>query len=137
MHRGGGWQLRVLSCDAWGECVGVCRYGVDYRASGFNHWGYQAGCEFAESPVKDVIASEETAVQRFKCQRELAASTECTVDLTSLGVCTTDSSFDGLSHVQVRRLLLLALLPSLSSRPPPLCLSLRYLFLSCHATLEQ
>lgn len=79
----------------------MCRYSIDYRAAGFNHWGYLAGCEFAESSVKEVKASTDSAVQRFTCQRELSATTECTVDLTSLGVCIADANFDGLPHVQV------------------------------------
>lgn len=79
-----------------------CRYTVDYRASGFNHWGYQAGCEFAQSPAKEVKASDDSAVQRFTCRRDVPTDAKCTVDLTSLGVCVADASLDGLNHVQVR-----------------------------------
>ena len=103
-------MLRRKRCGAQVDRACGCRYAVDYRVAGFNHWGYQAGCEFVESSAKEVTAGQDSAVQRFTCQRELSASTECTVDLTSLGVCIADSSFDGLSHVQVR--------PALASNSP-------------------
>lgn len=77
---------------------------MDYKYAGFNHWGYKAGCEFAEQPTKAVKATTDANVQRYTCQiDELHPdATECTVDLTSRGVCTADSSFDGLLHVQVQ-----------------------------------
>jgi hypothetical protein len=80
----------------------ACRYAVNYQLSGFNHWGYMGGCDFAERSAKEVRASERSSVQRFTCQREVAGLTECTVDLTSLGVCIADESIDGLTHVKVR-----------------------------------
>lgn len=83
----------------------VCRrYAVDYKFTGFNHWGYKAGCTFAERPSRAVLMSTDAELQRFTCQRPgdgAPQELQCTVDLTSRGICTADSSHDGLLHVQV------------------------------------
>lgn len=78
---------------------------MDYKYSGFAHWGYKAGCTFAERPSRAVRLSTDAELQRFTCQRPAEGMTQelqCTVDLTSRGICTADSSHDGLLHVQVR-----------------------------------
>jgi Leishmanolysin len=90
-------NIPVLCCIV----LYACRYVVNYRASGFNHWGYMGGCGFAERSAKEVSASQRSSVRRFTCQRELSVSTECTVDWTSRGVCIADASIDGLTHVKV------------------------------------
>eukprot|EP00892_Ulva_mutabilis_P007549 jgi/Ulvmu1/5166/UM021_0183.1 len=78
-------------------------YVVDYKYTGFIHWGYRAGCTFAERPSRSVRLSTDAQLQRFTCQRpmeRMAQELQCTVDLTSRGICTADSTHDGLLHVQ-------------------------------------
>jgi hypothetical protein len=76
---------------------------MDYRFSGFNHWGYKAGCAFvgARGEMND------TLVQRFGCDHEKGSAQGgqellCTVDLASKGTCQAGVSHDGFGRVTVR-----------------------------------
>jgi hypothetical protein len=111
-------------CDRMnvGECkyiphrvVSSCRYEVDTKFAGVNHWGFQAGCKFAESSTSAIMASSNPRLTRFTCRKDDAPKSEpeamqCTPYLTSRGFCTAGKNYDGLLHVQARIPLLFALI---------------------------
>lgn len=76
----------------------VCRYTIFYSTAGFNAWGYQGGCDFANEACNSQQPDSD-----FFCNANSAAADEmCTSDRVSTGVCQTDTrdTYDGCSKVK-------------------------------------
>lgn len=73
-------------------------YHVHYNTAGFNHWGWNAGCTFAEGAC---IASASPSGEFYCDVRDADIDEKCTFNRLATGICTEDthSTLDGCYRV--------------------------------------
>ena len=76
----------------------VCRYDVKYGSQGFNHLGYQGGCEFVGGTYAQALKAPLAA--RYLCSPEQEEQVECLFDHSGNGRCWAWDTWDGFARVE-------------------------------------
>jgi hypothetical protein len=70
---------------------------VKYGSAGINHYGYKAGCSFANGMHAEAIA--DPAAARYLCPESANTQYVCLADYSGDGVCYSSASWDGFYQV--------------------------------------